>query len=85
MPNCPTGRVRGSDDKCRSVPAPVVARVKQDKKRAVADRKELEEERRLRQKVEGSKKDLMRKILDRDRMEQKPLEALPKSLEEASK
>lgn len=84
MPACPAGRVHGSDGKCRRVPAPVAAHMAQVKKRAVSDRKELKKERRRRQEVEGSKKDLMRKMLDRDRMEQKPLEALPASLDEAS-
>jgi len=83
-PNCPSGRVRGSDGKCRFVPAPVADQMKQVKKRAASNRKELKEERRRRQEVEGSKKDLMRKMLDRERVEQKQLEALPKSLNEAS-
>ena len=84
QPSCPAGRVRGSDGKCRFVPAPVAAKMKPVKKQVASNRKELEEERRRRQEAEGSKKDLMRKMLDRDRMEQKPLEALPRSLDEAS-
>jgi len=83
--SCPPGYVSGSDGKCRVVHASVAAKMKQNEKQAVSAQKELKEEKRRRLEAESGKQDLMFELLERGRDEQRPLKALPKSLEEASK
>jgi uncharacterized protein with PIN domain len=80
---CHPGHVKGADGKCRAVHTSVVTKMRQNEKQAVSARKELEEERRKRMAAESKKQDLVLELLGRGDG-QRPLQALPKSLEDAS-
>ena len=83
-PECGPGHISGSDGRCRPVHASVAAKVKQNEKKAVSAQKELVQEKKRRLKAESTKQDLMLELLGMNKKEQKPLQALPESLEDAS-
>lgn len=83
-PKCGPGHVLDSGGRCRAVHAAVAAKVEQTEKKAVSVQKELVQEKKRRLEAESTKQDLMLELLGMSKKEQKPLKALPESLEDAS-